>query len=261
MLASGAFKRDFGHPLLSHLERLDPMQVARAAQSSASCSSDLMPVKPFVMSPPRKSVFSQTPNWNWFRVVTMTLDGVLPPAHTVGNGTLLDVLDELEDVALEEERLDELDVVAIDDVLERVDEAELEDVLETVDDMEIEEEVLEGTVVVPLDTVSKSLKTASTPEFETAGLRTLFGQPPLIRFSREAPTHPARLEQSSASCSTDVMPPMGPVTESPDLKSVFKQTPNRAPLLVVTTLDGPALEAHIFVFCGGGAGVTGLGIL
>ena len=166
----------------------------------------------------------------------MILEGVLPPAQTVGNGTLLDALDALEETVLDDdrpdERLDELDVVVTADVLESVDEAEVEDwlvtiddpvlggaedvgialedelevadakLLETVEDVAVEE-VLERIVVVPVDAGSKSLNIASTPEFETAGLRRLLGQPPLMRFSREAPTHPARLEQSSASSSTD----------------------------------------------------------
>lgn len=176
----------------------------------------------------------------------MILEGVLPPAQTVGNGTLLDALDALEETVLDDdrpdERLDELDVVVTADVLESVDEAEVEDWLVTIDDPVLEgaedvgialedelevaeldevkleeadaklletvedvavEEVLERIVVVPVDAGSKSLNIASTPEFETAGLRRLLGQPPLMRFSREAPTHPARLEQSSASSSTD----------------------------------------------------------
>ena len=181
----------------------------------------------------------------------MILEGVFPPAQTVGNGTLLDVLDIPEELVLEDERLDEgldegldeVDIVAIEDMLERVDEAEVvdglvidedpvlevaEDVpvaledeleetideevrveeaddeaLETAEDVTVEEVLKGAVVVVPLGTGSKSLNTASTPEFETAELRTLLGQPPLMRFSREAPTHPARFEQSSASISTD----------------------------------------------------------
>lgn len=62
VFASGVFRVDLGHPLLSHFDRLAPIQAARDAQSSASCSSDLIPVNPIVISPPLKSVPSQTPN-------------------------------------------------------------------------------------------------------------------------------------------------------------------------------------------------------
>lgn len=226
--------------------------------------------------------------------MTIILDGILPPAQTVGSGAVLDVLEEedrLEDgeeAMFEEVLLEEVEEMVLEETLEDVEELIIEERLE-VEEMVLEEaleeetlekELLEVTeeselerveelvreevldeINVPVDTESVSLKTASTPEFATAAFKTFLGQPPLIRFSREEPTQLTLLEQSSASCSTEVIPRKGAVTESPDLKSVLRQTPNRAPLLVVITLDGPRFEAQTLVFCGGGAGVTGFGSL
>lgn len=94
-------------------------------------------------------------------------------------------------VGLEDERREDIleTLVVIEaDKLENVDEPLRDDVLEVIE--------------VPVDVESVSLKTASTPEFATAAFRMFFGQPPLIRFSRVDPRHPAILEQPSASCST-----------------------------------------------------------
>ncbi|KAG4436112.1 hypothetical protein IFR05_008391 [Cadophora sp. M221] len=213
----------------------------------------------------------------------MILDGVLPPAQTVGSGAVLDVLEyrleDDEETMVEEVILEEVEDMVVEEALEDVEEPILEieemvleeveeemlEVLEVNKEVELKsvkelvrEEVLDETDV-PVDAGSVNLKTASTPEFATAAFKTFFGQPPLIRFSRDEPTQPALLEQSSASCSTEVIPRKGAVTESPDLKSVLRQTPKRAPLLVVITLDGPRFEAQMLVFCGGGAGVTEFG--